>query len=162
MGSRESNYFNLYSPDYWWDWKSFLMFTGAWHFLFPLGIIFSEPMSIFIEEGNGNLLQYSSLENPMDRGPWRATFQGVSEGRSQRNIWAHMSIFICCSPFCWWFVEMLFLLYTLAISLLRIWENFPRKRVKVILVCGFSQCYFFPQLMFDSSVFLEFTDIILG
>ena len=23
-------------------------------------------------EGNGNLLQYSSLENPMDRGAWRA------------------------------------------------------------------------------------------
>ena len=25
------------------------------------------------EEGNGNLLQYSCLENPMDRGAWRAT-----------------------------------------------------------------------------------------
>ena len=25
------------------------------------------------EEGNGNPLQYSSLENPMDRGAWRAT-----------------------------------------------------------------------------------------
>jgi len=24
-------------------------------------------------EGNGNLLQYSCLENPMDRGAWRAT-----------------------------------------------------------------------------------------
>ena len=24
-------------------------------------------------EENGNLLQYSCLENPMDRGPWRAT-----------------------------------------------------------------------------------------
>ena len=26
--------------------------------------------------GNGNPLQYSSLENPMDRGVWRAAVQG--------------------------------------------------------------------------------------
>ena len=29
-------------------------------------------------EGNGNPLQYSCLENPMDRGAWRATTRGVS------------------------------------------------------------------------------------
>ena len=29
-------------------------------------------------EGNGNPLQYSCLENPMDRGAWWATVQGVS------------------------------------------------------------------------------------
>ena len=29
--------------------------------------------------GNGNLLQYSCLENPMDRGAWRATVHGVSK-----------------------------------------------------------------------------------
>ena len=29
-------------------------------------------------EGNGNLLQYSCLENPMDRGAWRATVHGVT------------------------------------------------------------------------------------
>ena len=27
-------------------------------------------------EGNGNLLQYSCLENPMDRGAWQATVHG--------------------------------------------------------------------------------------
>ena len=27
--------------------------------------------------GNGNLLQYSYLGNPMDRGAWRATVHGV-------------------------------------------------------------------------------------
>ena len=27
-------------------------------------------------EGNGNLLQYSCLENPMERGAWQATVQG--------------------------------------------------------------------------------------
>ena len=29
--------------------------------------------------GHGNPLQYSCLENPMDRGAWRATVQGVAK-----------------------------------------------------------------------------------
>ena len=29
-------------------------------------------------EGNGNPLQYSCLENPMDRGAWWATVRGVA------------------------------------------------------------------------------------
>ena len=31
----------------------------------------------FPGEGNGNPLQYSCLENPMDRGAWWATIHGV-------------------------------------------------------------------------------------
>ena len=30
-------------------------------------------------EGNDNPLQYPCLENPMDRGAWRATVHGVAE-----------------------------------------------------------------------------------
>ena len=30
-------------------------------------------------EGNGNPLQYSGLENPMDRGAWRAAVHGATE-----------------------------------------------------------------------------------
>ena len=30
-------------------------------------------------EGNGNPLQYSCLENSMDRGAWRATVRGVAK-----------------------------------------------------------------------------------
>ena len=30
-------------------------------------------------EGNGSPLQYSCLENPMDRGAWRAAARGVAE-----------------------------------------------------------------------------------
>ena len=30
-------------------------------------------------EGNGNLLQYSWLENPMDGGAWRAIVRGVTK-----------------------------------------------------------------------------------
>ena len=32
-----------------------------------------------LEEGHGNPLQYSCLENPMDRGAWQATVHGVTE-----------------------------------------------------------------------------------
>ena len=34
-------------------------------------------------EGNGNPLQYSCLENPMDRGTWRATVHGVRKSRTR-------------------------------------------------------------------------------
>ena len=33
-------------------------------------------------EGNGNPLQYSCLENSMDRGAWRATVHGVAKSRT--------------------------------------------------------------------------------
>ena len=32
--------------------------------------------------GDGNPLQYSCLENPMDRGAWRATVPGVAKSRT--------------------------------------------------------------------------------
>ena len=31
-------------------------------------------------EGNGNSLQFSCLENPMERGAWQTTVQGVAKG----------------------------------------------------------------------------------
>ena len=34
-------------------------------------------------EGNGNPLQYSCLENPMDRVAWRATVCGVAKSQTQ-------------------------------------------------------------------------------
>ena len=33
-------------------------------------------------EGNGNPLQYSSLENPMDRGAWQVTVHRVAKSRT--------------------------------------------------------------------------------
>ena len=33
------------------------------------------------EEGNGNPLQYSCLENPMDRGGWHATVRGSQKSQ---------------------------------------------------------------------------------
>ena len=34
-------------------------------------------------EGNGNPLQYSCLENPMDRGAWGAIVHGVIKGQTR-------------------------------------------------------------------------------
>jgi len=34
-------------------------------------------------EGNGNALQYSCLENPMERGAWRATAHRVAKSQAQ-------------------------------------------------------------------------------
>ena len=35
--------------------------------------------------GNGNPIQYSCLENSMDRGVWQATVHGVSQSRTGLN-----------------------------------------------------------------------------
>ena len=35
-----------------------------------------------LEKGNGYPLQYSCLENPMDRGAWWATVHGVTKSRT--------------------------------------------------------------------------------
>ena len=37
-------------------------------------------------EGNGNLLQYSSLENPVDGGAWQATVNGVAKSWTQLSV----------------------------------------------------------------------------
>ena len=36
-------------------------------------------------KGNGNPLQYSCLENPMDRGAWRATVHRVAKSQTRRS-----------------------------------------------------------------------------
>ena len=42
-------------------------------------------------EGNGNPLQYSYLENPMDRGAWRATVYWVAKRQTQlSNYHTHL------------------------------------------------------------------------
>ena len=40
-------------------------------------------------EGNGNLFQYSCLGNPMNRGAWWATVDGITERRTQLSDWTH-------------------------------------------------------------------------
>ena len=40
-------------------------------------------------EGNGNPLQYSCLENPMDRGACRATVHGFAESDTTEKVSMH-------------------------------------------------------------------------
>ena len=43
--------------------------------------------------GNGNPLQYSCLENPMDRGVWQATVNGVAKSRTQLSDFTFFSVY---------------------------------------------------------------------
>ena len=60
-------------------------------------------------EGNGNLLQYSCLENSMDKGAWWAIVHGVTEGLSNKHFTFPLSIlwkikwFLSHLPFAWVF-----------------------------------------------------------
>ena len=46
-----------------------------------------------IGEGNGTPLQYSCLENPMDRGAWWATVLGVAKSRTRLNDFTFTMVF---------------------------------------------------------------------
>ena len=48
-------------------------------------------------EGNGNPLQYSCLENPMDRGAWWATVHGVAKSWAQLSDNTHTSLLLNAS-----------------------------------------------------------------
>ena len=43
--------------------------------------------------GHGNPLQYSLLENPMDRGAWQATVHGVAKSQTRLK---GLSTRVCC------------------------------------------------------------------
>ena len=50
---------------------------------FAIGSSFLDYLFLKIGEGNGNPLQYSCLENPMDRRAWTATVHRVTKSWTQ-------------------------------------------------------------------------------
>ena len=48
--------------------------------------------------GHGSSLQYSCLENPMDRGAWQATVHGIAKSQLKRlstHAHTHISLHVC-------------------------------------------------------------------
>ena len=54
-----------------------------------------EHSSMFIGEGNGTALQYSCLENPMDRGAWKAAGHGVAKSQTRLSNFTFTFHFSC-------------------------------------------------------------------
>ena len=44
--------------------------------------------------GNGNSLQYSCLENPMDRGAWQAVVSGVTKSQTPLSYSAQQRVYL--------------------------------------------------------------------
>ena len=80
-----------------WPQDHFVLFTNEYPG-FPGGSMVKNPPAKAEDEGsipesgrspggNGNLLQYSCLGNPMDRGAWQATVQGITKSRTRLSDW---------------------------------------------------------------------------
>ena len=57
-------------------------------------------------EGNGTPLQYSCLENPMDRGAWWAAVYGVAQSQTQLKRLSSSSFNTQLSKCCLWALEL--------------------------------------------------------
>ena len=58
-------------------------------------------------EGNGNPLQYSCLENPMDRGAWQATVHRVAKSQTQLSDFTSLHFIVHWGYYIYVFVFLL-------------------------------------------------------
>ena len=59
------------------------------HVVSYLGSLKIVKIALNCGEGNGTPLQYSCLENPMDRGAWKAAVHAVAEGQIRLHFHFH-------------------------------------------------------------------------
>ena len=93
------------------NWKIICFFSG-----FPGGSVVKNPaasakdvgsisgLGIFPRGGNGNPLQYSCLESPIDRGAWWAAVHGVAKELNmteQLHTYKYMLLFSRINKKCW-------------------------------------------------------------
>ena len=72
--------------------------------------------------GNGNPLQYSCLENPLDRGVWKATVHEVSKSWTWLSDWAYTHMYICMGV-CLYLTSFFFIwLWWVLVAALRIFD----------------------------------------
>ena len=64
--------------------KDLCLLGGYFFFLYEVGT----------GEGNGSPLQYSCLENPMDRGAWWAAVHGVAKSRRRLSVFTSLFTFM--------------------------------------------------------------------
>ena len=62
---------------------SFFCSLAVWEQLHIIGLATQLGILDNNGEGNGTRLQYSCLENPMDRGAWWAAVHGVAKSRTR-------------------------------------------------------------------------------
>ena len=91
-------------------WDSIPVLTISWKIMWKhlksfqcLCIIIKNKLPVigFTGEGNGNPLQYSCLENSMDRGAWQATVHGVAKNQAWLSNY-HSIGFTSEEPACQW------------------------------------------------------------
>ena len=67
-------------------WKSWILPNNQLPVLFRDFFFFNFTLWPQFGEGNGNPLQYSCLEKPIDRGAWRATVHGITESDTTKQL----------------------------------------------------------------------------
>ena len=88
-------------------------------------------------KGDGNLLQYSCLENPMKRGAWRATVHGVT--RVGHNL--------ATKPWPWFSISQLSVSYTMITNVPQIPMTYNSKNLFLTHIMCWNTCWLQPCLI---------------